>query len=209
MKAAPQTQFPERPRFLPFSRAGACFDMITDSHELVRAFGLRYKAYIDCNYISLEDYPLGWEFDDYDDLSVHFVARDLDTAELVGYVRLILDVHRRLQIDKILKIPDYRQNGTIAEMSRLISYPRGRPKISAGLRYAAFRWAQLAGIETIVGVSLEREKGRFDRMRFLPMEPYRRCQYTGDHFRPLRMEWLYGNVFDLKANGDYITSLLS
>ena len=200
----------ERPSFLPFTFGGLNFDVITLPGELMAAFALRYRAYTECKYISHADYPLEREFDDYDDVSVHFGCWEPAGRELVGYTRLILDRRQHLQLEHIVPIGDYRARhpGRLCEMSRLIVMPPGRPHVSKGLRYAGFRWAQMLGIEQIVGVSHTRDREAFTRRGFVPMEPYREAPYKGDHFGPLNGEPMYGNVFDVAANREHIVHLL-
>ncbi len=201
--------FPERRGFLPFTVGYKWFDVVTEVDVLLEAFQLRFVAYSKINYIDPGDYPLRKEFDSYDDVSVHFVARDLGTKQILGYTRLIFDSCSRMQIDDILDISDYRviQRNGLCEMSRLISYPAEQRGVGKGLRYAACKWAETCGIPKIVGVSLELDREAFDRRRFVPMEPYRRRRYQGKHFKPMVSKWLYGNVFDVNVNKDYIASL--
>ena len=102
----------------------------------------------------------------------------------------------------------YRYHDSICEMSRLIVCPKGQRYVGRGLRNVAFRWAEETGIACIVGISLERDEEFFARLRFLPMEPRRRCGYVGVQFRLLVGRWLYGNYFAVDRNQLYIRELV-
>jgi hypothetical protein len=169
---------------------------------------LRYQAYRDCGFISADDFPLGLEVDRFDDRAVHFVARCESSGVVVGYTRLLMG--KPAQIEELLDIDDYRSryNDCICEMSRLIVYPRGQRYVGRGLRHVALRWAEDAGAACIVGISRESEEEFFKRLRFMPMEPRRRCRYAGSHFRFLVGTWLYGNQFDVGRNWLYTRKLV-
>ena len=194
--------------WLPMRWQDLCFDVLTDPADLVQSFRLRYRAYSDCGYISADDFPLGLEVDRFDDRAVHFIARRESSDEIVGYTRLLIG--KPAQMEDMLDISDYkrRYSDRVCEMSRLIVYPKGQRYVGRGLRNMAFRWAEETGITCIVGISLEREEEFFTRLQFLPMEPRRRCQYFGKHFRLLAGKWLYGNYFDVERNRVYIQELV-
>jgi hypothetical protein len=194
--------------WLPMRWQNLCFEVLTDPGDLVQSFKLRYRAYSDCGFISADDFPLGLEVDRFDDRAVHFIARCESSGEIVGYTRLLMG--KPAQIEDLVDISDYRYryNDCICEMSRLIVYPKGQRYVGRGLRHAAFRWAEAAGVACIVGISLEREEEFFKRFLFLPMEPRRRCRYAGTHFRLLLGAWLYGNHFDVGRNQLYIRELV-
>lgn len=201
-------EYPRQPDFLPLVADNIHYDVVTNSNEMLKAFSLRFSAYTENNLIMSEDFPLEKEFDRNDNVSVHFFAKDLETDKLVGCTRLILDTRSHLQIDETLDISDYRSAYKICEMSRLICYPGGQPNMSRRIRFIAFKWAQMLGIQKIVGISPERQKAYFDKILFIPMQPYRGEIYSGSHFRPLVSTPLYGNVFPLDKNEKYVSSLL-
>jgi Acetyltransferase (GNAT) domain len=203
------TEFPPRPHFLPFINNGVSFDMVSTPEQLSETFDLRFLSYSACGFINPTLFPLRKEFEKYDSVSVHFTARDLKTAELVGCVRLILDTGDEMQIDGLLDISDYRDKyqHVLCEMSRLICYPKGRPHVSRGLRFVALKWAQENGMQKILGISLEEMSDYFTGILFVPMHPYKRCLYHGEHFT-LQSKYLYGNIFHLDDNADYVLSLV-
>jgi N-acyl-L-homoserine lactone synthetase len=203
------TEFAPRPNFLPFINNGIFFDVVSTPEQLSETFDLRFLAYSSCRFINPTLFSLQKEFEKYDCVSVHFTARDLKTAALVGCVRLILDTWKEMQIDGLLDISDYRdkyQHG-LCEMSRLICYPKGQPNVSRGLRYFALKWAHENGMQKILGISLEEMADYFTKISFVPMHPYKRCLYHGRHFA-LQSKPLYGNIFHLDENADYIPSLV-
>ncbi len=200
--------YSKKPDFLPFIADGNIFDVVTNPEELLEAFRLRFVAYGEAGYIRHENYPLRMEFDKYDAVSVHFLARSLETRQLIGYARLILDTQLELHIDDLVDISDYRTNYRICEMSRMISYPKGQPHVNRRIRYSTYMWAQMIGANKIVGISLERDKARFDKILFVPMEPYRTCDFSDEtNFQPLISGRMYGNVFHLTQNKEHILSL--
>jgi hypothetical protein len=201
--------FPCRPAFLPLRLDGVDFDVITDTAVLREAFALRFKAYTEARYIDPADYPLSAEFDDYDNVSVHFGAHLASGGEMVGYVRLILDTRGRMQIDDIVSIADYRTAfaGHLCEMSRLIVRPPLKG-VSRCIRHVAFRWAEMLDIRCIVGASQIHDREAFDRRRFLPMTPERIAEYRGTRLRLLQGHQFYGNVFDVAGNRAYIAALI-
>ena len=194
--------------WLPMRWQDVCFDVLTDPIDLIESFELRYRVYSDCGYISGDDFPLGLEVDRFDDRAVHFIARRESSGEIVGYTRLLMG--KPAQMEEMLDITDYRSRygDHVCEMSRLIVYPKGQRYVGRGLRNVAFRWAEERGIACIVGISLAREEDFFTRLHFLPMDPGRRCQYFGKHFKLLVGMWLYGNYFDVARNRIYIQNLL-
>jgi len=194
--------------WLPMHWQNLCFEVLTDPADLIQAFKLRYRAYSECEFISPADFPLGLEVDRFDVRAVHFIARCESSGEVVGYTRLLMG--KPAQMEDLLDISDYRfrYNDCICEMSRLIVYPKGQRYVGRGLRNVAFRWADEAGVACVVGISLEREEEFFKKFQFLPMEPRRRCRYTGTHFRLLVGTWLYGNHFDVERNRLYVRELV-
>jgi Acetyltransferase (GNAT) domain len=198
-----------RPSWLPMHWQDLCFDVVTDPETLMRSFELRYHAYSECGYISVDDFPVGLEMDRFDDRAVHFVARRESSKKLVGYTRLLMG--NPVQMEDMLDISDYRRrySDRICEMSRLIVYPIGQRYASRGLRNVAIRWAEETGIACIVGVSLERDEEAFTRRWFLPMQPRRRCLYADTYFRLLAGAWLYGNYFDVEQSRLCIRKLVS
>ena len=194
--------------WLPMRWQNLRFEVLTDPADLIQAFKLRYRAYSECGFISPDDFPLGMEVDRFDVRAVHFIARSESSGEVVGYTRLLMG--KPAQMEDLLDISDYRfrYNDCICEMSRLIVYPKGQRYVGRGLQHVAFRWAEEAGVACVVGISLEREEEFFKRLQFLPMEPRRRCHYTGTHFRPLVGTWLYGNHFDIGRDRPYIRQLV-
>jgi hypothetical protein len=194
--------------WLPMHWQNLRFEVLTDPADLIQAFKLRYLAYSECGFISPDDFPLGLEVDRFDDRAVHFIARCESSGEVVGYTRLLMG--KPAQMEDLLDISDYRfrYNDCICEMSRLIVYPKGQRYVGRGLRNVAFRWADEAGVACIVGISLERAEEFFKKLQFLPMEPRRRCRYTGTQFRLLIGTWLYGNHFDVDRNRLYARELV-
>jgi N-acyl-L-homoserine lactone synthetase len=185
-----------------------CFEVLTDRTDLLESFQLRYRAYSEYEYISAADFPRGLEVDSFDDRAIHFIARRESSRKIVGYTRLLMG--NPVQMEEMLNIADYRRRygDRICEMSRLIVYPKGQRYVGRGLRKAAFRWAEETGIACIVGISRACEEKVFTRLNILPMEPRRRCQYFGSHFKLLVGTWLYGNYFDVGRNSLYIQNLL-
>jgi N-acyl-L-homoserine lactone synthetase len=194
--------------WLPMRWQNLSFEVLTEPADLIQSFRLRFRAYADCGFISADDFPLGLEVDRFDDRAVHFIARCDFSGEVAGYTRLLTG--KPSQMEDLLDISDYRLRYAerICELSRLIVYPKGQRFVGRGLRHVALRWAEEAGVTCIVGISLERQEEFFKRLRFLPMEPRRRCRYTGSHFRLLGGRWLYGNHFDVERNRLYVRELV-
>jgi len=194
---------------LPLRWQNLRFEVVTDPADLMRAFSLRYRAYSSCGFISPDDFPLGLEADRFDDRAVHFIARSDFSEELVGYTRLIMG--KPLQLEDLLDISDYRSrfNDRICEISRLMVYPKGQRFVCRGLRHVAFRWAEAAAVACVVGISLAQQEEFFKRLHLMPMEPSRRCLYTGTHFRLLVGRTLYGNHFEIQQNRLYVRDLLN
>lgn len=94
---------------------------IFSTHELTDVFRLRYQVYcLERDYESQEDHPCELEFDEYDQYSMHFIARVEDVP--VGTVRLILPNPLDLPVARYCGVDvDAICSGStrIAEISRL------------------------------------------------------------------------------------------
>ena len=95
----------------------------TDAGKSIH-FGLRYQVY--CLRERYEDpsrYPDFLEQDEFDDTSVHFIARSSRTGEWLGAMRLILGPAQNLPVTKFSSVNpanfSHRDWRTVAEASRL------------------------------------------------------------------------------------------
>ena len=99
----------------------------TPMHEQI--FALRFKVYcLECGFLRASDFEDGLESDEYDERSVHFIARD-SQDELAGTVRLVHSSDSRFPFEDHCNVfddvalPDPREAG---EVSRLVVSPRYR-----------------------------------------------------------------------------------
>ncbi len=72
-----------------------------DDPRMEELFRLRYQVYCtECGFESDEDHPNGLEFDEYDQYARHFCAVVVETGQIIGTVRIVLNSPLGLPIDK-------------------------------------------------------------------------------------------------------------
>lgn len=91
------------------------------TEELSEVFRLRYQVYcLERGYESPEDHPCGLEHDEYDQYSIHFIAKVCDVP--VGTVRLITPNPLDLPVERYCRVDAHsicHGSSKIAEISRL------------------------------------------------------------------------------------------
>ena len=116
------------------------FGVIDNPELLQEAFRLRYQVYChECNFIKEEDYPEGFEKDEYDPYSIEFFAQD--SEGMIGTARLVLDsplgfpleehCKDNLTIDK-----NALPRNNCAEISRLVISKQYRRRRNDGMYYS-------------------------------------------------------------------------
>lgn len=114
---------------------------VIDNPELLQeAFRLRYRVYChECNFIKEEDYPEGFEKDEYDPYSIEFFAKD--SEGLIGTARLILDSPLGFPLEEHCKNNLFIDKNALprkncAEISRLVISKEYRRRINDGMYYS-------------------------------------------------------------------------
>lgn len=202
--------FNQKPDFVPFKHENYIFDVVSDPYELIEAFKLRLLAYShpDVGFMNPELFPLGLEFDEFDKVSTHFYARNLENNKMCCYIRLIRDTDLGLHMK--IDVSDYREKYKIAEVSRSLLYPRDQPKyVYKNVLNNLKLFAKQKGIEKIVGESPINLMKLFTRLDGPPMSPYplesnpKKNPYRTWHVRE-KTGWdckkditLYGNIIHL------------
>lgn len=98
--------------------------MNRDDPRMEELFRLRYQVYCtECGFESDEDHPNGLEFDEYDQYARHFCAVVVETGQIIGTVRIVLNSPLGLPIDKHCVIDSEKHFSgdpkKIGEVSRL------------------------------------------------------------------------------------------
>ncbi|OGP16683.1 MAG: hypothetical protein A2V21_305210 [Deltaproteobacteria bacterium GWC2_55_46] len=153
------------------------FKRVETEDELKEVFKLRYQVYcLECGFESTADHPSGTERDEYDEHSVHFIAKDRHD-NIVGTVRLIksselgfpIEKHCKTRLDTSQVPKDsavevsrlaisklYRRRAgddlygasgsTVDESSSAGHSQRRRPEIVLGLYKAMYRESKWLGV---------------------------------------------------------------
>jgi len=94
-----------------------------DSREALGIFRLRYQVYCqEWGFEDPDDYPEGFEKDDFDEHSCHFLARVRKTRDIIGTARIILPSAKQFPIEKVFDLDESvipADRGKLGEISRL------------------------------------------------------------------------------------------
>ena len=86
-------------------------------------YSLRYQVYIsEWEFENPGDHPVGLEYDDYDERSIHFYARSQASNKIIGTVRTILHSELGFPVERYFDLPDNPRGldrNSIGEISRL------------------------------------------------------------------------------------------
>ncbi len=107
------------------------FKKTTDNKELTEIYKLRYKVYCDeWGFERPGDHPGGLETDEFDESSVHFVAINESSRELIGTIRIILNsekgfpIERHCRIDSDMAAVNRERVGEISRLAVSKEYRR-------------------------------------------------------------------------------------
>ncbi|USN53792.1 MAG: GNAT family N-acetyltransferase [Candidatus Nomurabacteria bacterium] len=146
-----------------------------NNNQLNLSYRLRYEVYcLECKYLDVNNYPNRSEKDEYDDCSIHFIAINKKTKNVVGTIRLIKRTNRNLPIEHDFGIS---LNGSISskkvvEISRLAVDKKFRksslkhPSIMLGLLKACYRYAEENGIAMFVAAIDQNVYNMLKKFRF-------------------------------------------
>jgi N-acyl-L-homoserine lactone synthetase len=154
---------------------------LTDA-EKEECFRLRLTAYAAAGYIKdKKKFDKGMERDMFDDFAFHFYARNMESEENVGYVRVVPDSSEGLPMEKYASLDDFRTpEKVLMEHSRWISFPRGQPDVNWGLYNATVQFGHIYGITHFVGLGFVRMKRFYESRGFCQIEPYREIHFKED-----------------------------
>ena len=109
---------------MPYTFSYGCAEDQDNHAEVLRdVYSLRYQVYInEWEFENPGDHPVGLEYDDYDQHSVHFYARCRAESKIIGTVRTILNSDLGFPIERnfsLSGIPSGIDRDAIGEISRL------------------------------------------------------------------------------------------
>ncbi len=106
-----------------------------DKEMMQQLYRLRFDVYChECNFIKAEDYPQGFESDEYDPQSVHFAAIN-DFNEVIGTLRIILPRPLPLPIRHHCPNLILENEENCIEISRLVISRKLRRRVDDKLYY--------------------------------------------------------------------------
>ena len=109
---------------MPHSFNYGCVEKQTNPSEVLQdTYSLRYQVYIkEWEFEAVDDHPVGLEYDDYDEYSVHFYACCKTHSKVIGTIRTILHSELGFPIEKNFRLNEQLlgvDRRGIGEISRL------------------------------------------------------------------------------------------
>ncbi len=152
----------------------------TRPEEMLEHFSLRYQSDLSQRYVEPSNpFEQELEYDDHDRSSALFLARGVESGQLNGVARLAFDQAGQLPMDAYWSLDGLRErigyyeepDLTMAEFSRLISFPTRQKELNRALIRAVFEFAVEQGVDYIVGAGRCDIRHYYDKWGFREVEP--------------------------------------